>query len=66
MFAGATQAQLTTVKKAMSRLTMSFITSLAWLVVVLFSGAAHAAKTEEVFKLYKDRLLQVQIGRAHV
>jgi serine protease Do len=60
MFAGATQAQLTTVKKAMSRLTMSFITSLAWLVVVLFSGAAHAAKTEEVFKLYKDRLLQVR------
>ena len=45
----------------MSRLTIILFTSLAWLLLALAPGAVYAAKTEEIFKQYKDRLLQVRI-----
>ena len=62
MFADKTSARLTTGIKGMPRLTARYIIILTSLLLsFIFCSTANAAKTEEVFKLYKDRLLQVRI-----
>lgn len=45
----------------MARLTLNFICTLACLVSFALPGATYAAKTEEVFKQFKNRLLQIRV-----